>query len=76
MKHVPVTAAAVSPNASRTYAETPPATGWRTPSAANVTASGAERTSSAAHARIDAGPAACEASEGTSNRPGPISAPT
>ena len=76
MNHAPVTAAAPSPKPSRTYAVTPPATGWRTPSAANVIASGAERTSSPAQATIDAGPAACAASAGTSSTPGPIRAPT
>ncbi len=70
-----MTAAAAGPMPSRTYAETPPATGWRTPRAANVIASGAESTSNAAQATIDAAPAACTASAGTSSSPGPISAP-
>src|SRR5918912_2927971 len=72
----PVTADARAPNPARTYAATPPATGWRTPRAANVRASGADSTSSPAQARIEAGPAVCTARAGTSSRPGPISAPT
>src|SRR5580765_7781497 len=76
MNHTPVTAAAVSPKPARAYAATPPATGCRTPSAANVTASGADRTRSPAHATIDAAPAAWTARAGTRSTPGPISAPT
>ena len=34
----------------------PPASGWRTPSTANVMASGTDSASSAAHASTDAGP--------------------
>src|SRR6266511_4391420 len=74
--HTPVTAAAASPRPSRTYADTPPATGWRTPSAAKVIASGPDSTSNAPHAMIDAAPAARAASAGTRRTPGPISAPT
>jgi hypothetical protein len=57
-------------------AQEPPATACRMPSAAKVIAGGAERTSSAAQAMIDAAPADCAASAGTRSTPGPISAPT
>ena len=54
----------------------PPASGKRTPSAANVRASGTESASRATQATIEAGPAASAAREGMSSTPGPSTAPT
>src|SRR4051812_21581915 len=74
--HQPVAVPTRRPNAARAYAAVPPASGKRTPSAANVTANGADSASSPSHARIDAGPATRAASAGRKSTPGPRTAPT
>src|SRR4051794_21434997 len=74
--HQPVILPAARPNAALAYAAVPPASGKRTPSAANVVASGADSARRPAHASTDAGPAASAASEGSSSTPGPSTAPT
>ena len=71
MNQTPVTAAAASPNPARTYAVTPPATGWRTPSAANVIGSGAEARAAPPTRRPTQAPAACDGERRHEQHAGP-----
>src|SRR5215475_9288217 len=68
-------AAVRAPNARLTYVETPPASGCRAPSAANVAASGMDSTMSPTHASNDAGPAISAPSAGRPITPVPSTAP-
>jgi hypothetical protein len=63
------------PKASRAYVETPPASGNREPSAAKVSASGADSATRASQARIEAGPAMPAAIAGSEMTPVPRTAP-
>ncbi|BCY06661.1 hypothetical protein L3i22_017490 [Actinoplanes sp. L3-i22] len=74
-KHHPTAADARRPKAMPAYVATPPPSGKRAPSAANVQASGAERRIRASHASSAAGPAAAAASAGMEMSPVPSTAP-
>ena len=75
-KHHPTAAAARGPKASRTYVETPPPSGCRAPSAANVQASGTDSRIRASQATSEAGPATAAARAGIEITPVPRTAPT
>ena len=68
--------AAYGPKARRAYVEIPPASGNRAPRAAKVIASGADSTTRANQATMDAGPAMPAAMAGSEMTPVPSTAPT